>query len=233
MEAANAFSALAALSLEDEAAASRNGSAAPPPAAAAAEDGGAAADAPLRNPLVWIDCEMTGLDYTNDTILQIATIVTDGQLERVIEGEEIAIAATDAELDGMNPWCVEHHGASGLTAACRTSTVSMAEAEARVLAFVRRYVPDAGAAQLAGNTVHADLTFLRRQMPALAAHLHYRIVDVSTVGELARRWFPREHARAPRKRAAHTAMADIRESIAQLRYLRKAIFKSAPKGSSA
>jgi oligoribonuclease len=230
--ASNAFSALAALSLEDEAAASRNG-AAPPAAAAAtaAEDGGAAADAPLRNPLVWIDCEMTGLDYANDTILQIATIVTDGQLERVVEGEEIAIAATDAELGGMNPWCVEHHGASGLTAACRASTVSMAEAEARVLAFVRRYVPDAGSAQLAGNTVHADLTFLRRQMPELAAHLHYRIVDVSTVGELARRWFPREHARAPRKKAAHTAMADIRESISQLRYLRKAIFKSAPKGS--
>lgn len=158
-------------------------------------------------------------------MLQVACIITDGSLERVVEGEEIAIHHPEEVLLGMNQWCVEHHGRSGLTQAVRDSEVTMAEAENRVLEFIMRHVPDPAAAQIAGNSVHVDVAFLRRHMPRLLDYLHYRIVDVSSVGELCRRWFPREYGKAPRKKQAHTAMSDIRESIEQLRYYRKAVFK--------
>lgn len=179
----------------------------------------------LKQPLVWVDCEMTGLDVESDQLLQIAVICTDGSLEHVEEGPELNIHQPEEVLQGMNEWCVEQHGKSGLTQACRDSTVSLAEAEQRVLEFVQQHAPEPGTAQIAGNSVHVDLAFLRKHMPRLVDHLHYRIVDVSTLGELCRRWFPREHARAPKKKNAHTALSDIRESIEQLKYYRRSIFK--------
>lgn len=179
----------------------------------------------LKQPLVWIDCEMTGLDPDKDSIMQIAVICTDGSLEQVEEGPEIVVHQTEEILEGMNEWCVEQHGKSGLTQACRDSTVSLAEAEQTILQFVQQHAPDPSGAQIAGNSVHVDLAFLRRHMPRLAEHLHFRIVDVSTLGELCRRWFPREHSRAPKKKNTHTALSDIRESITQLQYYRRTIFK--------
>lgn len=143
-------------------------------------------------------------------MLQIAVVVTDGRLERVVEGPEIAISHSEAVLAGMNEWCVKHHGDSGLTQAVRDSGVSMAEAEEAVLAFVRQHVPEPFVGHLAGNSVHVDLAFLRRCMPRLVGHLHYRIVDVSSVGECVRRWCPRDFGKGPKKTNAHTAMSDIK-----------------------
>ena len=134
-------------------------------------------------------------------------------------------------IAGMNEWCVEQHGKSGLTERVRASTVSLADAEAAVLAFVSTHCA-AGAAILAGNSVHADLAFIKRYMPRLAAHLHYRLVDVSSVRELAKRWYPNASRRAPRKACAHTAKADILESIEELRFLKKAVFKDTGGGGS-
>ncbi|KAI7845058.1 hypothetical protein COHA_001423 [Chlorella ohadii] len=179
----------------------------------------------LQQPLIWIDLEMTGLDVESDQILQIAVICTDGSLEEEVEGPEITIHQPEEVLQSMNEWCVEQHGKSGLTQACRHSTISLAEAEQQVLAFVQQHAPEPGTAQIAGNSVHVDLAFLRKHMPRLVDHLHYRIVDVSTVGELCRRWFPKEHMRGPKKKNTHTALSDIKESIAQLKYYRRSIFK--------
>ncbi|PRW56532.1 mitochondrial [Chlorella sorokiniana] len=179
----------------------------------------------LQQPLVWIDLEMTGLDVERDQILQIAVICTDGSLEEEVEGPEITIHQPEEVLQTMNEWCVEQHGKSGLTQGCRDSTISLAEAEQQVLAFVQQHAPEPGTAQIAGNSVHVDLAFLRKHMPRLVDHLHYRIVDVSTVGELCRRWFPKEHMRGPKKKNTHTALSDIKESIAQLKYYRRSIFK--------
>lgn len=160
-----------------------------------------------------------------DTILQIACIITDGSLENVIEGEEIAIHHPDSVLEGMNEWCKEHHGKSGLTQAVRSSSVSLAQAERRVLTFIRKHIPNHKIGIIAGNSVHVDVAFLKKYMPTLINYLHYRIVDVSTVGELCKRWFPQDFARGPKKSNAHTAMSDIRESIAQLKYYKKTVFK--------
>ncbi|MEW5303209.1 MAG: hypothetical protein WDW36_005922 [Sanguina aurantia] len=171
---------------------------------------------------------MTGLEIDKDTIIEIACIVTDGSLETQIEGPVFAIHQSDAVLAGMNAWCIEHHGVSGLTQRCRESTVTMAEAEAGILEFVQQYVPHNGA-PLAGNSVHVDRMFLNKYMPEFLSHLHYRIIDVSSVGELAKRWFTHVWAKAPRKTMAHTAMSDIRESIKELQYYQSKVFK--PKGS--
>ncbi|KAK9838571.1 hypothetical protein WJX81_007867 [Elliptochloris bilobata] len=181
----------------------------------------------LANPLVWLDLEMTGLDLDSDTVIEVACIITDGELEHVIEGPDVAIHHDEAVLSTMNEWSTTQHGASGLTQRCRESTISMRDAEDQVLAFVGAHT-EAGAAQLAGNSVHVDAAFLRRWMPRLSAHLHYRIVDVSTVMELCRRWYPRAYRRAPRKKALHTAKSDIYESLDQLRFYRQAIFKRPP-----
>jgi oligoribonuclease len=174
---------------------------------------------------------LQGLDINNDTILQIAVIITDGDLRHVVEGPELVIGHTEEALARMNDWCIDQHGRSGLTQACRESIVTIEEAETRILDFVMAHVPDPGTGIVAGNTVHVDVAFLRRQMPRLISHLHYRIVDVSTVGELCRRWYPRDAARAPKKQSAHTALSDIRESIEQLRYYQKAIFKAKQGGN--
>lgn len=187
----------------------------------------------LKNPLVWIDLEMTGLDIAKDTVIEIAVIVTDGDLAVMKEGPALAIHHGDDVLDAMNDWCKEHHGKSGLTQRVRESTVNMAQAEAMVLDFIKQWVPDQNMAQLAGNSIHVDRMFLVRHMPELVNHLNYRVVDVSTVKELARRWCYDLYRKAPRKASAHTALADIRESIDELKYYRRVLFvKQAQPGAS-
>lgn len=180
------------------------------------------------DPLIWVDLEMTGLDPDREVIIEIAVIVTDGELDQRHEGPELVIAADEEILGRMHPRVVDMHRRSGLLAAVRASELGLAAAEAEVLGFVADLVPEAGTAPLAGNSVHADRAFLERYMPALAAHLHYRNVDVSTIKELARRWYPEIADAAPSKAGDHRALADIRESIAELRYYRQKIF--APPG---
>lgn len=179
----------------------------------------------MDHPLVWVDLEMTGLEPERDVILEIAVIVTDGALDVVEEGPDLVVAQPPGALEGMAPYVARMHASSGLDVAVRDSTITLAEAEAEVLAFVRRLVPTKATAPLAGNSISTDRVFLRRYMPELETHLHYRNVDVTTVKELARRWYPDAKAAAPQKGGGHRALADIRESIAELRYYREAIFR--------
>ena len=174
-----------------------------------------------KDNLVWMDLEMTGLDPETDTILEIATIITDGNLNIVAEGPNIVIHQPDALLDGMGEWCTQHHGQSGLTAKVRASEITMAEAEQQTLDFIRRYVPE-HTSPLCGNSIHQDRRFLVPYMPELEAWMHYRNIDVSTIKELAQRWYP--GTRAPLKKAEHLALADIRESIKELAFYRKNYF---------
>lgn len=168
---------------------------------------------------------MTGLDPDRDHILQVACLVTSGKLDLVAQGPEIAIHHPDAVLASMNDWCIKHHGDSGLTQLCRESQTTLLSAQSQVLAFVQchAHLPT----QLAGNSVYLDLAFMKRGMPQLAECFHHRVIDVSSVAELARRWRPKEHRHAPRTRTAqkHTAMADIKSSLAELRYYQRSIFK--------
>jgi oligoribonuclease len=175
--------------------------------------------------LVWIDLEMSGLDPSRERILEIATIVTDGQLEVIAEGPELVVHQPDSLLDGMDDWNRQHHGASGLTERVRASQVGEAEAERQTLEFIAAHVPKRGA-PLAGNSVHQDRLFLARYMPALEGYLHYRNVDVSTVKELVCRWHPKAFEARPTKKGNHRALEDIRESIDELRYYRRAVFVS-------
>jgi oligoribonuclease len=178
--------------------------------------------------LVWIDCEMTGLDLGKDALIEIAALVTDGNLTVLGEGVDIVIHADDAVLDTMPEVVHQMHARSGLTTECRHSTVTLAEAEQQVLDYVRRYVPDPRTAPLAGNSVATDRGFIARDMPQLDAHLHYRMVDVSSVKELCRRWYPRVYYAQPAKGLAHRALADIRESILELAYYRRTAFVPPP-----
>jgi oligoribonuclease len=178
--------------------------------------------------LVWIDLEMTGLDPDNDVILEIACIVTDGSLDETHDGPNLVLHATEDQLTGMLPIVVEMHTKSGLINDVPRSTIAAAQAERLVLEFVAQHVPEPGSAPLAGNSVHADRAFLRKYMPALNDYLHYRIVDVSTIKELARRWYPEAANQSPKKRGGHRALADIRESIDELRYFRGAVFQPPP-----
>jgi len=172
--------------------------------------------------LVWMDLEMTGLDPDRDTILEIATIITDGNLQVREEGPVFAIHHPPSVLEAMDEWNREHHAASGLTARVTASSVTMEEAEARTLELVRRHCSERSA-PLCGNSIWQDRRFLVRYMPTLEAYLHYRIVDVSSIKELAARWYP--DLEPPTKRNAHMALDDIRESIAELRYYRENIFR--------
>lgn len=174
--------------------------------------------------LLWMDLEMTGLNPDQDSILEIATLVTDGALTVVAEGPVLAIQQPAAVLDGMDAWNREHHAASGLTARVMASTVSLAEAEARTLAFVTAYCPER-TSPLCGNSIHQDRRFLVRYMPTLEAYLHYRNIDVSTVKELVRRWYP-DGPPPPPKRHSHLALDDIRESIEELCFYRERYFRS-------
>ncbi|MGE0625011.1 MAG: oligoribonuclease [Pseudomonadales bacterium] len=173
--------------------------------------------------LIWMDLEMTGLDPDHDVIIEMATIVTDSDLNVIAEGPVFAIAAPEEKLAAMDEWNQTHHAASGLLERVRKSPVSTLEAEAQTLAFIERHV-EKNSAPLCGNSIWQDRRFLARGMPMLESYLHYRIVDVSTVKELARRWRP-ELVDAFRKENAHTALADIKESIAELRYYREHFFR--------
>ncbi|SDO53846.1 oligoribonuclease [Klenkia soli] len=178
--------------------------------------------------LVWIDCEMTGLDLTRDKLVEIAVVVTDSELNVLDEGLDVIIHADDEALAGMDDVVVAMHAKSGLTEAVRASTVTLAEAEEQVLAYVKRFVPERRNAPLCGNSIGTDRGFLARDMPTLDDHLHYRMVDVSSIKELARRWFPRVYFNQPAKGLAHRALADILESIRELAYYRGAVFVPAP-----
>jgi oligoribonuclease len=177
--------------------------------------------------LIWIDMEMSGLDPERERVLEIALLVTDGDLELVAEGPELVVHQPDSVLDGMDDWNRQHHGSSGLSKRVRASELSEAAAEAQILEFLREHC-EPGVSPLAGNSVHQDRRFLRRYMPALDAFLHYRIVDVSTVKELARRWYPDVYAAAPEKVEKHRALADIHESLRELRWYRERIFALGP-----
>ena len=178
--------------------------------------------------LVWIDCEMTGLDLGKDQLVEIAVIVTDPDLTELDEGVNIIIRPDDLSvLDGMDEVVVKMHTDSGLLDLI-PSGVSLAEAQEQVMAYVRKHVPEARKAPLAGSSVYVDRGFLARHMPELDAHLHYRLVDVSSVKEIARRWYPRAYFNSPEKNGNHRALGDIRESIAELRYYRDAVFVPQP-----
>ncbi|MEW9797415.1 oligoribonuclease [Alteromonas sp. CYL-A6] len=172
--------------------------------------------------LVWIDMEMTGLDPETCVVMEIATIVTDPQLNVLAEGPVIAIHQPDSVLDNMDEWCTRVHGESGLTQRCRESTVDEAEAARQTIAFLSKYV-DAGKSPLCGNTIGQDRRFMVKYMPELEAYFHYRSIDVSTIKELARRWKP-EVLDGFTKKGVHLALDDIRESIEELRYYREKVF---------
>ncbi len=178
-------------------------------------------------PLVWIDCEMTGLDLEHDALVEIAVLVTDEHLNVLGDGVQVVIRPPDAALEQMPDIVRAMHTTSGLLDEL-ASGITLAEAEAQVLAYVREHVPDARKAQLAGNSVATDRGFIARDMTALDAHLHYRIVDVSSIKELARRWFPRAYYNAPTKHGGHRALGDILDSIEELKYYRDAVFVPLP-----
>ena len=178
--------------------------------------------------LVWADCEMTGLDLRRDALIEIAVLVTDSELRVLDEGVDIVITAPDELLDGMLPVVREMHAGSGLTEAVRASTTTVAEAEQMVLDYLRTHVPDARTVPLCGNSIATDRAFLARDMPQLDAFLHYRMVDVSSIKELCRRWYPRVYFSQPQKGLTHRALADIKESIRELRYYRSTVFVPLP-----
>lgn len=181
----------------------------------------------VSDELVWIDCEMTGLDLERDALIEVAVLVTDKDLNVLGEGVDVLIKPTDEQLAGMTDFVREMHTRSGLLDALAGGT-TMEEATRTVLDYVREFVPTARKAPLAGNTIGTDRAFLARDMPELEAHVHYRNVDVSSLKELARRWFPRVLYQAPAKQGNHRALADIQESIEELRYYREAMFVAAP-----
>ncbi|MFJ3585220.1 oligoribonuclease [Streptomyces sp. NPDC090127] len=181
----------------------------------------------MNDRMVWIDCEMTGLSLTDDALIEVAALVTDSELNVLGDGVDIVIRPPEAALETMPEIVRQMHTSSGLLDALADGT-TLADAEAQVLAYVREHVKEPGRAPLCGNSVSTDRGFLSRDMPALESHLHYRIVDVSSVKELARRWYPRAYFNSPEKSGNHRALADIRESIAELRYYREAVFVPQP-----
>jgi oligoribonuclease len=178
--------------------------------------------------LVWIDCEMTGLDLAKDKLIEVAALVTDRELRVLGEGVDLVIHADDAALDAMPEIVREMHAKSGLTDEVRKSAITMAEAEAALLAYVKEFVPNPRTAPLCGNSIATDRGFLARDMPTLDSYLHYRMIDVSSIKELCRRWYPRVYFGQPAKGLAHRALADIRESIRELEYYRRSIFVPQP-----
>ena len=177
--------------------------------------------------LVWIDCEMTGLDLGTDALIELAVLVTDPELNVLGDGVDIVITPPADALAQMSAFVTEMHRNSGLLELLPDG-VTLAEAEAQALAYIRAHVPDVRKAPLAGNTIGTDRTFLARDMPELEGHVHYRNVDVSSLKELAKRWYPRIYFTAPTKSGNHRALADIRESIEELRYYREAMLVPQP-----
>jgi oligoribonuclease len=181
----------------------------------------------MNDRMVWIDCEMTGLSLAHDALIEVAALVTDSELNILGEGVDIVIRPPAEALESMPDIVREMHTASGLLAEL-DSGVSLARAEEAVMDYVRAHIPEPRRAPLCGNSVSTDRGFLARDMPALEQHLHYRIVDVSSIKELARRWYPRAYFNSPKKNGNHRALADIHESIAELRYYREAVFVPQP-----
>lgn len=174
--------------------------------------------------IVWVDCEMTGLDPDQHVLVEIAAIVTDANLNLLDEGIDLVIHASEDELSRMDSFVSKMHGSSGLTDQIRESTLSVSEAQQQVLEYIKRFVPLSRTAPLAGNSIATDRTFIARYMPDLNEFLHYRMIDVSSIKELARRWYPRVYNGQPDKGLAHRALADIKESIRELAYYRAALF---------
>jgi oligoribonuclease len=178
--------------------------------------------------LVWIDCEMTGLDLAKDALIEVAALVTDADLNVLGDGVDIVIHADEAALAGMPEVVRRMHESSGLTEAVRRSTVSLVQAQDLVMDYVTSLVPQPRTAPLCGNSIATDRGFLARDMPLLDAHLHYRMIDVSSIKELCRRWYPRAYFGQPAKGLTHRALADIRESIRELEYYRRTVFVPQP-----
>ncbi|XP_020517157.1 oligoribonuclease isoform X1 [Amborella trichopoda] len=179
-------------------------------------------------PLVWIDLEMTGLNLEVDRILEIACIITDGKLTKVLEGPDFIIYQSKECLENMGEWCQKQHAASGLTAKVLQSTINEQDAEKQVIEFIKKNV---GTYQpvLAGNSVYVDFSYLKKYMPTLAGLFSHVLIDVSSVKALCLRWYPKEFRKAPAKKNTHRAMDDIKESIQELKYLKDAIFKGSKK----
>ena len=177
---------------------------------------------------MWIDCEMTGLDLGSDLLIEVAALVTDSELNVLGEGVDVVIGASAEQLERMPDVVRDMHASSGLTDEVLASTVTVEQAQEQVLAYVREWAPERGKAPLCGNSIATDRGFLARDMPELDDWLHYRMVDVSSVKELARRWYPRAYFNAPKKGGGHRALADILESVQELRYYRAAVFVPQP-----
>nr|XP_018262868.1 oligoribonuclease [Kwoniella dejecticola CBS 10117]OBR85026.1 oligoribonuclease [Kwoniella dejecticola CBS 10117] len=170
---------------------------------------------------------MTGLDFLNDRIIEIAVIITNGKLEPVDEGVEYIINTPKEVLDSMNEWCINQHGKSGLTQACLDSPLSYDQVTQKVLEYIQKWIPEKGAGVLAGSTVHADMRFMMIGMPEVMKHLSYRIVDVSSIKEICKRWYPSARQKDKARRTAessHRALDDIKASIAELKFYRETIF---------
>ena len=182
----------------------------------------------MSDRLVWIDCEMTGLDLGNDLLIEIAALVTDSELNVLGDGIDIVIGASAEQLERMPEVVRTMHATSGLTDEVLASTVTLQQAEEQVLAYIKEWVPEPKKAPLCGNSIGTDRAFLTRDMGVLDEWLHYRMVDVSSIKELARRWYPRVYFNAPKKGGGHRALADILESLQELRYYRAAIFVPQP-----
>jgi oligoribonuclease len=183
---------------------------------------------PVADLLVWIDCEMTGLDLGKDALIEVAALVTDRDLNVLGDGVDVVIHADEEALAGMPEIVRTMHQKSGLTEEVRRSAVTLREAEDLVLDYVASQVPEPRTAPLCGNSIATDRGFLARDMPRLDAHLHYRMIDVSSIKELCRRWYPRVYFGQPTKGLAHRALADVRESIRELEYYRRTVFVPLP-----
>ncbi|MDR3070412.1 MAG: oligoribonuclease [Propionibacteriaceae bacterium] len=185
----------------------------------------------MNDYLVWIDCEMTGLDFEKDALIEIAVLVTDSELKILGDGVDLIIKPPNDALAQMVDIVTEMHTASGLLDELKNG-ITIEEAEAQVLEYIKQYVPEPRQVPLAGNSIGTDRTFLARDMPALESHLHYRNVDVSSIKELARRWYPSTYYHSPKKLGNHRALGDIKDSIIELRYYRYALFVPQPGLSS-
>ncbi|GLU47773.1 oligoribonuclease [Nocardiopsis ansamitocini] len=181
----------------------------------------------MNDSLVWIDCEMTGLDLDKDALIEVACVITDGDLNQIDEGIDVVVKPPQAALDQMGDFVTQMHTTSGLLTELDNG-VTLSEAEEMVLDHIRRYVPEPKKTPLCGNSIATDRAFLARDMPLIDEHLHYRMVDVSSIKELLRRWYPRVYFASPEKHGGHRALADIVESIQELRYFRAAAFVAAP-----
>jgi oligoribonuclease len=185
-------------------------------------------DAAGNDVLVWVDCEMTGLDLGKDALIEVAALVTDADLNVLGDGVDVVIHADEAALAGMPEVVRQMHERSGLTEAVRRSPVTLAQAQDMVMDYVTTFAPQPRTVPLCGNSIATDRGFLARDMPELDAHLHYRMIDVSSIKELCRRWYPRIYFAQPAKGLAHRALADVRESIRELEYYRRTLFVPSP-----